>query len=319
MIAPIIGMKMSPTMESTILPNATPMITTQYQDKTFKFGEAYTYFVRAVSLGTEGRQVESLNSNSIEMFQEDKYAPAAPNLTTPNAAPGRIALFWTANSEPDVAGYLYAVVGVIYAVILAFVVIAVLEQSQDAQDAVDTEASAVLNLARMANGWPEDDRSSVQSSLTTYARQVVDVEWPAMARGDFGPASDTITVNQLFHALNEANDTAETKPSSYQVSLLQLDVADFRDDRVCAAGRQIGGLEGNPLLGEEVLGAVGERALARLARGVRGQHHDRHIGPRLDALVQGLKHLEAVHVVHLNVQQNHLWQQRPGGVQPLLP
>ncbi len=86
--------------------NATPITTTQYQDKTFKFGEAYTYFVRAISLGTEGRRVESLNSNSIEMFQEDKYAPAAPNLTTPNAAPGRIALFWTANSEPDVAGYL---------------------------------------------------------------------------------------------------------------------------------------------------------------------------------------------------------------------
>jgi hypothetical protein len=153
----------------------------------------------------------------------------------------------------DVAGYLYAVVGVIYAVILAFVVIAVWEQYQDAQDAVDTEASAVLNLARMANGWPQDDRASVQSSLVTYARQVVDVEWPAMARGDFGPASDTITVNQLFHALNEANDTAETKSSSYQVSLLQLDdLAEARRSRLLL------GQEGLPLSMQLVLivGAV---------------------------------------------------------------
>lgn len=85
--------------------NQEPITGTRYEDKKFKFGEPYTYFVRSVSLGTEGRPVESLNSNSIPILQSDTYAPAAPNLTTPNAAPGRIALFWTANSEPDVAGY----------------------------------------------------------------------------------------------------------------------------------------------------------------------------------------------------------------------
>lgn len=85
--------------------NQAPVTGTQYQDRAFKFGETYTYFVRAVSLGTEGRPVESLNSNTIELSPVDKYKPAAPNLTTPNAAPGRIALFWTANSEPDLAGY----------------------------------------------------------------------------------------------------------------------------------------------------------------------------------------------------------------------
>ena len=85
--------------------NPEPTTATQFQDKTFKFGEKYTYFVRAVSLGTEGKPVESLNSNRIELSQADVYKPAPPNLTTPNAAPGRIALFWTANSEPDVVGY----------------------------------------------------------------------------------------------------------------------------------------------------------------------------------------------------------------------
>lgn len=85
--------------------NPEPITATQFQDKTFKFGEKYTYFVRAVSLGTEGKPVESLNSNRIELSQADVYKPAPPNLTTPNAAPGRIALFWTANSEPDVVGY----------------------------------------------------------------------------------------------------------------------------------------------------------------------------------------------------------------------
>ena len=44
---------------------------TQYQDRTFKFGETYRYVVRAASLGTEGAQVESLNSNSITVSPQD--------------------------------------------------------------------------------------------------------------------------------------------------------------------------------------------------------------------------------------------------------
>src|SRR5437763_11783054 len=86
--------------------NPEPVTGTQYPDKKFKFGEKYVYFVRSVSLGTEGKQVESLDSNTIELSQPDRYPPAAPDLATPNAIPGRIALFWSANTEPDLAGYI---------------------------------------------------------------------------------------------------------------------------------------------------------------------------------------------------------------------
>jgi hypothetical protein len=123
----------------------------------------------------------------------------------------------------DVAGYVYAVIGVIYAVILAFVVIAAWEEYRDARAAVADEASAVLNLAREANGWPAGDRVEVESALVAYARQVVDVEWPAMARGDFDPVNDSVTVNQLWQALNDADASAAAKSASYEVALLQLD------------------------------------------------------------------------------------------------
>jgi hypothetical protein len=123
----------------------------------------------------------------------------------------------------DVAGYVYAVIGVIYAVVLALVVIAAWEEYRDAREAVADEASAVLNLARAANGWPAGDRDEVESALTAYARQVVDVEWPAMARGDFGPTADTVTENRLWQALNEADESAATKSASYETALQQLD------------------------------------------------------------------------------------------------
>jgi fibronectin type 3 domain-containing protein len=78
---------------------------TSYKDPAFKFGSTYRYYVRAVSLGTEGGQVESLNSNSITVSPRDTFPPAAPSSITVAAAPGRLSIFFPANTEPDIAGY----------------------------------------------------------------------------------------------------------------------------------------------------------------------------------------------------------------------
>ena len=78
---------------------------TSYADQSFRFGEEYTYVVRAVSLGTGGAQVESLNSNAISLAPKDIFAPSAPTHITAAAAPNRLSLFWPANPERDVAGY----------------------------------------------------------------------------------------------------------------------------------------------------------------------------------------------------------------------
>jgi fibronectin type 3 domain-containing protein len=85
--------------------NAQPLTATQYQDRNFKFGDKYVYVVRSVSLGTGGKPVESLNSNSIQLTPIDTYAPAAPEKPSIGASPGKLSIFWVANSEPDLAGY----------------------------------------------------------------------------------------------------------------------------------------------------------------------------------------------------------------------
>ena len=80
---------------------------TSYADRNFKFGNNYRYIVRAVSLGTGGAQVESLNSNAVPVQAQDVFAPAAPE--RPSIAPdpsfGRLAIFFAANKESDIAGY----------------------------------------------------------------------------------------------------------------------------------------------------------------------------------------------------------------------
>jgi hypothetical protein len=85
--------------------NSAPLSGAEYSDKNFKFGETYRYIVRAVSLGTEGGQVESLNSNSISISPRDVFPPSAPEKIRIGPAPGRLSLFFPANPEADIAGY----------------------------------------------------------------------------------------------------------------------------------------------------------------------------------------------------------------------
>lgn len=76
-----------------------------FEDKNFRFGEDYEYFVRTVSTGANGIQIESSDSNAIEITPRDIFPPAAPEGLTIAAAPGNLSVFYAANAEPDVIGY----------------------------------------------------------------------------------------------------------------------------------------------------------------------------------------------------------------------
>jgi hypothetical protein len=126
----------------------------------------------------------------------------------------------------DVAGYVYAVIGVIYAVILAQVVIAAWQEYQDARAVADDEANAVLNLARLAQVWSDEDRERVEDALSAYAQHVVDVEWPDMARDQFDESLHTALIHDLWQAVNAAGARAEDLDPVYDASLQQLDALD---------------------------------------------------------------------------------------------
>jgi hypothetical protein len=83
----------------------------------------------------------------------------------------------------DVAGFIYAVLGVIYAVLLALVVIAVWEEFGRANVTVETEANALAEIAWLANALPEPEGHHLQELARSYAEEVVHKEWPLMEQG----------------------------------------------------------------------------------------------------------------------------------------
>jgi hypothetical protein len=83
----------------------------------------------------------------------------------------------------EVAGFKFAVIGVVYAVLLGFVVIAVWENFRNTEVAVRNEAKAVTDLNQLSFALPEESGSAIRKTLIDYADQVRRSEWPAMAQG----------------------------------------------------------------------------------------------------------------------------------------
>jgi Protein of unknown function (DUF4239) len=99
----------------------------------------------------------------------------------------------------EVAGFKFATVGVLYAVLLAFAVVVVWEKFTQAENEVATEAGAVATLFRLWPGMGEASET-LQAATATYVRAVIEEEWPAMAAGG---ESEVVTA-----ALTELYDTA---------------------------------------------------------------------------------------------------------------
>lgn len=87
--------------------NPRPITATSFADQSFTFGEEYVYVVRAVSLGTGGEPVESLNSNAVAATPTDIFPPAPPTGVTAGGSPApvRISVFFAASRDRDVVGY----------------------------------------------------------------------------------------------------------------------------------------------------------------------------------------------------------------------
>jgi Protein of unknown function (DUF4239) len=96
----------------------------------------------------------------------------------------------------EIAGFKFATVGVIYAVLLAFAVIVVWEKFSDAEDAVVQEAGAAATLYRLVSG-PEPENAPTKAALDNYLRVTIDQDWPQMA-AEKESRNTTLALNTLY-------------------------------------------------------------------------------------------------------------------------
>ncbi|MBP2478070.1 hypothetical protein JOF53_006942 [Crossiella equi] len=88
----------------------------------------------------------------------------------------------------DVSGHFFAAVGAFYAILVAFVVVAVWEDMEAAKKNTYVEANALPGLYFAATAFGEADKKAFQDISVAYARAVITEEWPLLAQGRTGPA-----------------------------------------------------------------------------------------------------------------------------------
>src|SRR6185437_4954282 len=79
----------------------------------------------------------------------------------------------------EVAGFKFATIGVIYAVLLAFAVIVVWEKVKAAEQDVEREAGAAATIFRLAGGLDAGHRVALDAATSAYLTAAIEKDWPA--------------------------------------------------------------------------------------------------------------------------------------------
>ena len=156
----------------------------------------------------------------------------------------------TRQRHNDVAGFIYAALGVIYAVLMALVVIAVLEQYQAASATVEQEANAVAEIFWLGHRLPEPEGTHIQELARSYAQEVVDKEWPLMAQGKAplmssqeGTPTGWALIDDIRQNIQNFEPRTKAEEQLYAEGLDQVQIlADARRMRLVAAEEGVPGV-----------------------------------------------------------------------------
>jgi hypothetical protein len=136
----------------------------------------------------------------------------------------------------DVAGFIYAVVGVIYAVLLALMVIAVWEEHEAAKATVREEANGLADVFWLAHSLPEPEGPRLQELARSYATVVTEEEWPLMARGGGSSPEAWALMDEMRLGMQNLEVDARSDQVLFERGLERIDaLADARRERMVEA------------------------------------------------------------------------------------
>ncbi|HEV2879537.1 MAG TPA: hypothetical protein VGW96_08095 [Candidatus Eremiobacteraceae bacterium] len=129
----------------------------------------------------------------------------------------------------EVGGFIIAVVGTLYAVLLGFLTIVIWQHFTDTQTQVSRESAAAADAWHTAVGLPYGIRSRVRHDLYTYANAMIENEWPAMRHGAYTFQADIIVMDAM--ATVGAYDPANTREATAQAAT-QQQLSILHDERI---------------------------------------------------------------------------------------
>jgi len=129
----------------------------------------------------------------------------------------------------DLIGWQLSILGTTYAVIVGFMLYTVWTNFGLAEVNADSEANALVNVYRLADGLPASQRDEIKRTARGYADVVLNQDWPQMARGDEGPLASHDYDRRMWEILMSVKAASPTEITAEDHALYELSsVAEHR-------------------------------------------------------------------------------------------
>jgi hypothetical protein len=139
----------------------------------------------------------------------------------------------------DVAGFLFSAVGVIYAVVLGFVVVVVWEKYDATVANVESEVAATADLYRAVDAYPEPLRPQIRSGLASYVDDMISKEWPLMSQ-DVNVNPDVQLLERIADQVGTFVPKTESESNAQQAADAQVvRLFDARRERLVHAAPSV--------------------------------------------------------------------------------
>lgn len=143
----------------------------------------------------------------------------------------------------DIAGFIFATLGVVYAVLLAFTVIVTWQDFDKAQNITVNEVNCISSLYLDSISFPAEFRAELREGLTNYIKSIVNDEWKIMAEGRKSKRVQR-TQTELWELYSGFQPKNETQKIFLAESINKLNQAgEMRQQRIVYASTGI-----NPIL-----------------------------------------------------------------------
>jgi len=117
---------------------------------------------------------------------------------------------------------IHQAIAILYGVAIGFTILLVWEQLNTAQATTQREASDVEAIYRHAEHLHESDGNRVQELSRSYAKVVVEEEWPLLAHGQASPQAQN-TVDELRESIQKLDPQTMGEQTLYSQMLTKVD------------------------------------------------------------------------------------------------
>lgn len=146
----------------------------------------------------------------------------------------------TLTENHEFGGFLFNALGLIYAVLVAFVVYATWDEYENASSICSEEANTLQDLYLNSEGLPAQYRETIKSKVTEYLQAVIEKDWPLLGKEEANPESRNLLleIGKVYMSMDTLNDDKEK--AVFTQSLERLDQAmDYRRLRILSAQSHI--------------------------------------------------------------------------------